>query len=29
VPVTWRIVPALPMTASGKVRKIELPELFQ
>lgn len=28
VPVEWRIIPAMPMTASGKVRKIELPGLF-
>jgi fatty-acyl-CoA synthase len=28
VPVEWRLVEALPMTASGKVRKVELPGLF-
>ena len=28
LPVEWRIVAALPMTASGKVRKVELPGLF-
>ena len=29
VPVEWRIVATLPMTASGKVRKVELPGLFE
>lgn len=28
IPRQWRIVQAMPMTASGKVRKIELPPLF-
>ncbi len=28
IPAEWRLVPALPMTASGKVRKVELPGLF-
>jgi len=29
VPVHWRFVDAMPMTASGKIRKVELEEVFR
>jgi acyl-coenzyme A synthetase/AMP-(fatty) acid ligase len=29
MPVHWRFVDAMPMTASGKIRKVELEEAFR